>query len=268
MEKIKVAMADDNAKFLEELVCRVEEDPACEVVGFAGDGESICKIIRDKQPDVVTLDIIMPRMDGFGVMDDILGDESIKKQPSFLVVSAVGTERIAQDAFEHGADFYYRKPVDHAILLNRIRKQGRLDLEEQMPGRNILREETSFYMSGNAETDVTGILHELSIPPNIKGYHYLRDAILLAVEDPRKKEALFRGLYSEVAAKWETTANRVERSIRHAIDVSWQRGRMGLLDRMFGYTFDRRKDKPTNAEFIAFISDKLSLEYKIALSKE
>lgn len=137
-----------------------------------------------------------------------------------------------------------------------------------MPGRNVLREETSFYMTGNPASDVTGILHELSIPANIKGYHYLRDAILLAVEDPRKKDGLYSKLYTEVADKWETTANRVERSIRHAIDVSWQRGRMSLLDRMFGYTFDRRKDKPTNAEFIAFISDKLSLEYKIALSNQ
>jgi len=268
MEKIKVAMADDNVKFLEELVERVGEDPGCEVVGTAVDGEAVCRIIREQKPDVVTLDIIMPHMDGFGVLDTILGDESIKDPPSFVVVSAVGTDQVAQDAFEHGADYYFRKPVDPAILMSRIRKLGRRELEDQMPGRNVLREETSFYMTGNPASDVTGILHELSIPANIKGYHYLRDAILLAVEDPRKKDGLYSKLYTEVADKWETTANRVERSIRHAIDVSWQRGRMSLLDRMFGYTFDRRKDKPTNAEFIAFISDKLSLEYKIALSNQ
>lgn len=260
MEKLNVAIADDNEKMVEVLGQIIEEDKDLELVGKAHNGEEICNIIREKEPDVVVLDIIMPKMDGLAVMEKFANDKSLKKIPSFIVVSAVGQERITENAFNLGADYYILKPFDNQMLLNRIKHVRRAgERRIRQIGRQPERTEDNPVPVRNLETDVTNIIHEIGVPAHIKGYQYLRDAIILSVND---MEMLNSILYPTIAKKHQTTASRVERAIRHAIEVAWSRGKMDTIDELFGYTVSTGKGKPTNSEFIALIADKIRLEYK------
>ena len=252
MDKLNVAIADDNTKMADMLGQMIEEDKDLELVGKAHNGEEICNIIKDKEPDVVILDIIMPKMDGLSVMEKFSHDTSGSKVPVFIVVSAVGQERITEDAFSLGADYYVLKPFDNTMLLNRIkhiRRPNIAEKRERKPERNL-------------ETDVTNIIHEIGVPAHIKGYQYLRDAIILSVNDMEMLNSITKILYPTIAKRHQTTPSRVERAIRHAIEVAWSRGKMDTIDELFGYTVSTGKGKPTNSEFIALIADKIRLEYK------
>lgn len=182
MEKLNVAIADDNEKMVEVLGQIIEEDKDLELVGKAHNGEEICNIIREKEPDVVVLDIIMPKMDGLAVMEKFANDKSLKKIPSFIVVSAVGQERITENAFNLGADYYILKPFDNQMLLNRIKHVRRASERRiRQIGRQPERTEDNPVPVRNLETDVTNIIHEIGVPAHIKGYQYLRDAIILSL---------------------------------------------------------------------------------------
>ena len=263
MEKLNVAVADDNERMVEVLGQIIEEDKDLELVGKAHNGEEICKIIREKEPDVVLLDIIMPKMDGLAVMEQFVHSSNLKKIPAFIVVSAVGKERITEDAFSLGADYYVLKPFDNRMLLNRI-KHVRIIGEKKYReiNRQPAKQEESSAALGNLETDVTNIIHEIGVPAHIKGYQYLRDAIILSVNDMEMLNSITKILYPTIAKKHQTTSSRVERAIRHAIEVAWSRGKMDTIDALFGYTVSTGKGKPTNSEFIALIADKIRLEYK------
>ncbi len=263
MEKLNVAIADDNEKMVEILGRMIEEDKDLTLVGKARNGEEICNIIREKEPDVVVLDIIMPKMDGLTVMEKCSHDHNIRKHPAFIIVSAVGQERITEDAFNLGADYYMLKPFDNQVLLNRI-KHSRRGSERRMrePVHQVAREEPASYGTHDLEADVTNIIHEIGVPAHIKGYQYLRDAIILAVNDMEMLNSITKILYPTIAKKHQTTPSRVERAIRHAIEVAWSRGKMDTIDALFGYTVSTGKGKPTNSEFIALIADKIRLEYK------
>lgn len=264
MEKLNVAIADDNEKMVEILGRMIEEDKDLTLVGKAHNGEEICNIIKEREPDVVVLDIIMPKMDGLTVMENCQHDHMLKKTPAFIVVSAVGQERITEDAFSLGAEYYMLKPFDKQVLLNRIknlrRRSDRRIRENVRP--SVAREEQGAYGTRNLETDVTNIIHEIGVPAHIKGYQYLRDAIILAVNDIEMLNSITKVLYPTIAKKHQTTPSRVERAIRHAIEVAWSRGKMDTIDALFGYTVSTGKGKPTNSEFIALIADKIRLEYK------
>ena len=263
MEKLNVEIADDNEKMLEILGRVIVEDKDLTLVGKAHNGEEICSIIREKEPDVVILDIIMPKMDGLTVMEQFSHDSAVKKTPSFIVVSAVGQERITEDAFNLGADYYMLKPFDNQVLLNRIkqlRRSGERRVRE--PVRQAVKEEAAVYGARNLEADVTNVIHEIGVPAHIKGYQYLRDAIILSVNDMEMLNSITKILYPTIAKKHQTSPSRVERAIRHAIEVAWSRGKMDTIDALFGYTVSTGKGKPTNSEFIALIADKIRLEYK------
>ena len=264
MEKLNVAVADDNERMVEVLGQIIEEDADLKLVGKAHNGEELCNLIQEKEPDVVVLDIIMPKMDGLAVMEHFAHDSKLKKIPSFIVVSAVGKERITEDAFSLGADYYVLKPFDNKMLLNRIkhvRRAGERRFREI--SRQPQKTETNNPMTmGNLETDVTNIIHEVGVPAHIKGYQYLRDAIILSVNDMEMLNSITKILYPTIAKKHQTTSSRVERAIRHAIEVAWSRGKMDTIDELFGYTVSTGKGKPTNSEFIALIADKIRLEYK------
>ena len=263
MEKLNVAVADDNEKMVEILGQIIEEDKDLELVGKAHNGEEICKIIREKEPDVVVLDIIMPKMDGLAVMEQFVHSSNLKKIPAFIVVSAVGKERITEDAFSLGADYYVLKPFDNRMLLNRIKHVRSIGEKKYREiNRQPAKQEESSVALGNLETDVTNIIHEIGVPAHIKGYHYLRDAIILSVNDMEMLNSITKILYPTIAKKHQTTSSRVERAIRHAIEVAWSRGKMDTIDALFGYTVSTGKGKPTNSEFIALIADKIRLEYK------
>ncbi len=263
MEKLNVAIADDNEKMVEILGQMIEEDKDLTLVGKAHNGEEICNIIKEKEPDVVILDIIMPKVDGLSVMEKFSHDSSIKKTPAFIVVSAVGQERITEDAFNLGADYYMLKPFDNQMLLNRIKHIRRIgEKRAREVSRQAVREEQGTYSGGNLEADVTNVIHEIGVPAHIKGYQYLRDAIILSVNDMEMLNSITKILYPTIAKKHQTTPSRVERAIRHAIEVAWSRGKMDTIDELFGYTVSTGKGKPTNSEFIALIADKIRLEYK------
>ena len=263
MEKLNVAIADDNEKMVEVLSKIIDQDEELKLVGKAHNGEEICNIIKEKQPDVVVLDIIMPKVDGLSVMERFSHDENLKKVPSFIVVSAVGQERITEDAFDLGADYFMLKPFDNKMLLNRIkhiRRAGERRVREMNRPRQ--KEEENTYNSGNLETDVTDIIHEIGVPAHIKGYQYLRDAIIMSVDNREVINSITKVLYPTIAKMNKTTPSRVERAIRHAIEVAWSRGKMDTIDELFGHTIHTGKGKPTNSEFIALIADKIRLEYK------
>lgn len=263
MERLNVAIADDNEKMMQMLGMLISNDKDLELVGQANNGDEILDIIKKKTPDVVLLDIIMPKLDGLSVMEKVHNDADIRKKPSFIIVSAVGQDRITENAFHLGADYYILKPFDHPMLLNRIKSlRMRRELKGKMvkPGKSM--EEKIPYIERSLETDVTNIIHEIGVPAHIKGYQYLRDAIIMCVSDIEMLNSITKILYPSIAKRHQTTPSRVERAIRHAIEVAWSRGKMDTIDELFGYTVNNGKGKPTNSEFIALIADKIRLEYK------
>lgn len=266
MEKLTVAIAEDNELMLGLLEDIVANDKELDVIGTARNGEDIYKIIREEEPDVVLLDIIMPKLDGLGVLDKVNQDKTIKKMPTFIMVSAIGQDRVTEDAFNLGADYYIMKPFDEKIIISRIKRTRKVEQEKKieiMPTFASKQEKKPEKTEEDLETDVTEIIHEVGVPAHIKGYQYLRDAIVMSVKDMDMLNSITKILYPTIAKKYQTTPSRVERAIRHAIEVAWSRGRMDTLDEMFGYTINRGKGKPTNSEFIALITDRIRLDYKI-----
>ncbi len=262
MEKLNIAIADDNERMVQLLDHIVSSDEELEVVGKAGNGEELIEIIREKKPDVVLLDIIMPKLDGLTVMDRVNHDQSLKR-PAFIVISAVSQEKMTEDAFELGADYYILKPFDNDMVVNRIKKvRGRHQKTYAKTKKISSYENNKEYMEHNLEADVTNIIHEVGVPAHIKGYQYLRDAIIMSVNDMEMLNSITKILYPTIAKRHQTTPSRVERAIRHAIEVAWSRGKMDTIDELFGYTVSNGKGKPTNSEFIALIADKIRLEYK------
>jgi len=263
MEKLNIAIADDNALMVQLLDQIVSSDEELRVVGKAGNGEELIEIIREKKPDVVLMDIIMPKLDGLAVLDRVNHEPDIKK-PAFIVISAVGQEKTTEDAFDLGADYYILKPFDRETVLKRI-KRARVRRSGFAAARIKAAETTSDgreYTERNLETDVANIIHEVGVPAHIKGYQYLRDAIIMSVTDMEMLNSITKILYPTIAKQHQTTPSRVERAIRHAIEVAWSRGKMDTIEELFGYTVSGGKGKPTNSEFIALIADKIRLEYK------
>lgn len=254
MEQVNVAIADDNERILDLLEEIINMDKELHVVGKAKNGEEMCQIIRNKQPDVVLLDLIMPKMDGLTVMEKINQDKNVQKRPDFIVVTAVGQERITEDAFNRGANYYIMKPFNNEMLLNRI-KTVRRPVRSCEKRNDELSSQVPYIREGDLENRVTNLLHEIGIPAHIKGYHYLRDSIIMAVQDMDVLNAITKVLYPTVAKRYQTTSSRVERAIRHAIEVAWNRGKLDTLDELFGYTVSTGKGKPTNSEFVALIAD-------------
>lgn len=263
MERLNVAIVDDNENMVRLLSDIVRTDDELELIGTANDGEEACEMIRIKQPDVVLLDIVMPKLDGLAVMEKVKKDKNIKKHPNYIIVSAIGQEDITEDAFRKGADYYIMKPFDNDMIVDRIkmiktkqhhtRKQQRQVDDIQLKKKQLTRH--------NLENDVTNMIHEIGVPAHIKGYQYLRESIVISVLEMDMLNSVTKMLYPAIAKKYQTTPSRVERAIRHAIEVAWSRGKMDTIDELFGYTINTGKGKPTNSEFIALIADRVRLRY-------
>jgi len=267
MNKLNVAIADDNERMVEMLNVMIRNENGMEIVGTAGNGEDAVEMIRKEAPDVVLLDLIMPKMDGLGVLEKVRKDKSLKKIPDFIVISAIGQESVTEDAFALGANYYLMKPFNNELLLGRLRS-----IQNKTEGKlgpvKVCGESRQKYTceQGDLESDVTNMIHEIGVPAHIKGYQYLRDAIMMSVKDMEMLNSVTKVLYPTIAKNHQTTPSRVERAIRHAIEVAWSRGKMDTIDELFGYTVSIGKGKPTNSEFIALISDKIRLEYKTKIS--
>lgn len=263
MEKLNVAIADDNERMVQLLDEIVTSDEDLQVVGTAKNGVEAYEIIKHKQPDVVLLDIVMPKLDGLALLEKVKKDKSIRKCPSFIIISAVGQDRITEDAFNLGADYYIMKPFDNDMIINRIKSTRVLRGMNAVESKKVgAYEKKSSAKPEDLESKVTNIIHEIGVPAHIKGYQYLREAIIMSVNDIEMLNSITKILYPTIAKKYQTTASRVERAIRHAIEVAWSRGKMDTIDELFGYTINNGKGKPTNSEFIALIADRIRLEYK------
>lgn len=270
-EKITVLLADDNAEFSNTLISYLEQQDDMEVIGIARDGKQAYDMIANTKPDVVLLDVIMPHLDGLGVLEKIYSSD-LEKTPIFIMLSAVGQDKITQKAINLGAQYYVVKPFDIELLIKRIRE---VKYYQPTGTRNnfMMRETKQKYIEidnvdkkdqSNLEALVTNIIHEVGVPAHIKGYQYLREAIMMVVQDIDVINQITKQLYPDIAKKYQTTPSRVERAIRHAIEVAWGRGQSDMVESMFNYTVSAARGKPTNSEFIAMIADKLRLELKTA----
>ena len=261
MGVLNVAIADDNERMVEILDNIVKKDEDIHIVGKANNGEDVYHMIKEKEPDVVLLDLIMPKLDGLSVMERINKDHTIKKHPKFIVISAIGQEGITEDAFNLGAHYYIMKPFDNDMVLSRVRS-----IKNYMgvtSARTLFSPVQEIGTMENLENDVTDMIHEVGVPAHIKGYQYLRDAIMMVIKEPEMLNSITKILYPTIAKRNQTTPSRVERAIRHAIEVAWSRGNMDIINSLFSYTVSTGKGKPTNSEFIALISDKIRLQNKM-----
>lgn len=265
MSVVNVAIAEDNPQAMSLLNNMLIEEKGFHIVGTADNGEDAYHMILKTEPQLVLLDVIMPKMDGISVMEKIRQEKSVRRQPSFIIVTAAGSEQVTSEAFRLGASYFIMKPFDRSLTMEKIRKVCE-DRNHHSGSRGMGRigayMDKQEYMRQNLEHDVTVMLHEIGIPAHIKGYQYLRDAIAISVEEEDMLVSVTKVLYPTIAKRHNTTASRVERAIRHAIEVAWTRGRLDTIHEIFGYTINNGKGKPTNSEFIALISDKIRLDYK------
>lgn len=260
MGEIKIAIVDDNKDFCEILEQYLSGQEDFHVVGKAYNGNSALEMIQEKDIDLVVLDIIMPHLDGIGVLEN-MSVMDLKKRPKIIILTTLGQEATTQRSIELGADYYILKPFDLEVLSTRIRQlfEGLTVREKNVmyqgqPGRTSPK---------NMDVEVTRIIHQMGVPAHIKGYQYLRDAILFVIEDVSLLGAVTKELYPMIAEKYVTTASRVERAIRHAIELAWDRGNVEMMTKFFGYTINIQRGKPTNSEFIAMVADKLRMNVKV-----
>ena len=250
MENIKrIVVADTGTEFRKSVVRTLNDEPGLRVIGETGDGSELLHMVRDLQPDAVVMELVLTGgMDGLDVLEEFA---QLQSRPRVLILSSYMKGSMVDTAAAKGADFYMTKPCRISSVGERLRQimaPGGLEPEQDD--------------TATLEAQVTAIIHEVGVPAHIKGYQYLREAIIIAVNDMDVINAVTKVLYPEVAKRFGTTASRVERAIRHAIEVAWDRGDLETLQKYFGYTVSNAKGKPTNSEFIAMIADRLVLEMR------
>ena len=250
-ENIKIIIADDNKNFSENLEQFLESNEDMTVVGMTNNGLDALKMVEELEPDILILDLILPRLDGLGVLNHLNG---MTHRPKVIISTAMGQENMTQEAVRLGIDYFLLKPYDFQTISMRIHQLAGGGMAVTPPAAS----------AGNYDVEVTSILHQMGVPAHIKGYQYLRDAIVFVIEDINLLGAVTKELYPMIAEKYNTTASRVERAIRHGIELSWDRGNIDLMNKYFGYTIDVERGKPTNSEFIAMIADKLKMANRLA----
>lgn len=261
MKKIKVCLVDDNRELIGLLEDYISEQDDMEVIGVAYNGQECLSILKDKDPDVLVLDIIMPHLDGLAVLSQL---KEMKKEnyPNVIMLTAFGQEDVTKKAVDLGAAYFILKPFDMENLVNHIRQvSGQASSFTNRSSSSSMRLQRD-NKPANLDASITSIIHEIGVPAHIKGYLYLREAISMVYKDIELLGSITKVLYPDIAKKYNTTASRVERAIRHAIEVAWSRGNIDSISSLFGYTVSMTKAKPTNSEFIAMVADKLRLEHK------
>ena len=244
-----VMIADSAEEFCTQLTAALKAAGGFQVIGTATDGERAIRMINEKKPEILVLDLMLSKQDGLSVLGAISAQE---RRPVTLATSRFVSDYVASSAAALGVRYLMMKPCDMQALVERLSSLRVGESPKQVAGRS----------STSIESLVTGVIHEIGVPAHIKGYQYLREAIIIAVEDMDVINAITKVLYPQVAKTFQTTPSRVERAIRHAIEVAWDRGDLDTLQRFFGYTVNSTKGKPTNSEFIALIADKLQLQLK------
>ncbi|MCB8816484.1 sporulation transcription factor Spo0A [Desulfosporosinus shakirovi] len=274
---IRVLLADDNREFVEVVKEYIERQEDMSLVGVAYHGNEALELISREEPHVVLLDIIMPHLDGLGVLEKL---QNTSLRPKIIILTAFGQESMTQRAVSLGANYYILKPFDLDILGKRIRQlqddfsssvniasnSGTVSNRNSVLNANSNSSSSSQISTGilpstskNLEVEVTRMIHQMGVPAHVKGYQYLRDAIVNVVSDVSLLGAVTKELYPMIAVKYQTTPSRVERAIRHAIELAWDRGNVDFMNRFFGYTINVDRGKPTNSEFVAMVADKLRM---------
>ena len=246
-----VIIADNTEEFCSALSSALQRSDGFQIVGTANDGEQAIRMVTERKPNILVLDMMLAKKDGISVLKAI---STMQPRPVVLATSGFITDYVASAAANLGVRYLMLKPCDMSALVERL---------EEIRGGESQRQPANRHTGQTSiETMVTNIIHEIGVPAHIKGYQYLREAIIIAVEDMDVINAITKVLYPQVAKTFQTTPSRVERAIRHAIEVAWDRGDLDTLQRFFGYTVSNTKGKPTNSEFIALIADKLQLQLK------
>ncbi len=253
--RIKVLIADSDKDFcilLQDILAKQEN---VEILETADDGIKALEAIENRKPDVIVMDLLLPGLDGLSVIRR--AEESIADvRPVFFIVSAFCSDETTAECAALGVNYFLRKPVDMNSLAERIQQATKPGFLQNQPNQ-AMDEDLEI------ELRVTNIIHEIGVPAHIKGYQYLREAIMMTVKDMEAINAITKILYPTVAKRYKTTSSRVERAIRHAIEVAWDRGDVETLQNFFGYTVSGVKGKPTNSEFISMIADRLRLQMKV-----
>lgn len=260
MSNITVCVADDNRELVHLLEEYINNEEDIKVIGRAYNGQECLEILQNTPPDVLILDIIMPHLDGLAVLEK-MNSLNLVKKPNIIMLTAFGQEDVTKKAVELGASYYLLKPFDMDILVNKIRDVAKIGAETDRKSldTNQMRQDNT---PMNLDASITSIIHEIGVPAHIKGYMYLREAITLVYHDIELLGTVTKVLYPDIAKSFNTTPSRVERAIRHAIEVAWGRGNIESISKMFGYTVNVSKSKPTNSEFIAMVADKLRIEHR------
>lgn len=261
-EIIKVLIADGDCDNIANQITELNQhntNENLEIVHKTCDGESVFSLVCQHKPNVLLLDVFISNVDGIEIVEQIRSKEELDNV-KIIFLSTVGSPRIINMAFSLGADYYIMKPYSTEILYKRILQLG-LKADEN----DIKFDSGYMHEMGeqNIENDVTEIIREIGIPAHIKGYQYIREGIMMSIKDVNMLNYITKLLYPSIAKKYKTTSSSVERAIRHAIEVAWGRGKIDVIENMFGYTVSAGKGKPTNSEFIALIADKLRIEYKM-----
>lgn len=278
---LRIIIADNNVQDRESKE-RSMREMGMEVLLSTGNGSKALEAIREKRPDVVVMDMILPGIDGIGILEEVNRGDMIARRPVFVIETALRMENLVNEAMKAGADYYMMKPVSNTMLMKRIfqlmeRQEGKdyappipAKAENgmggevsQIPARGTgTAQQEGYRFSGDLEMDVTNILLEIGIPAHIKGYQYIREGIIMSFYDRNMLHYITKFLYPSIAQKYKTTSSSVERTIRHAIEIAWRRGNLETLEEFFGNTVCAGKGKPTNSEFMALLTDKLRLEYR------
>ena len=252
MDKITtVLIADSSEEFGSQLAAALQRSQGFGVVGTATDGEQVLRMLSERKVDALVLDLMLPKRDGISILKAVA---AMEHGPVTLATSGFVTDYVASTAAGLGVRYLMLKPCDIDAVVERLEEMRLSSVPAGATSRRVDK--------NNIETMVTNIIHEIGVPAHIKGYQYLREAIIIAVNDMDVINAITKVLYPQVAKTFQTTPSRVERAIRHAIEVAWDRGDLDTLQRFFGYTVNSAKGKPTNSEFIALIADKLQLQLK------
>ena len=270
-KKLKIFIVDGDVSEAEELENKLQGE--FDIVETALDGIKAIDGILNKKPDVVLIDIMLPYIDGIGVIEKCRECMEYEQLPVFIVLTSIGTEKLIECVNHMDIDYCMMRPFKNEVLSHRIKQVAKI---KGLDHRVIQREKEKNFKKSNQTTvidyefhmkqDVTKIIRDLGIPAHIKGYQYIREGIIMAIEDINMMNYITKLLYPTIAKKYKTTSSSVERAIRHAIEVAWSRGKVELLEEMFGYTISAGKGKPTNSEFIALIADKLRLDYHMNAS--
>ncbi len=261
---ISVVIADGNESFANSVKDYLKEQEGIEVKAVATNGRDAYEKILETKPDVLLMDMIMPYVDGLGVLKKIK-NASLEKEPVVMMLSGIYHQHAMEQATALGANYYMIKPVELESLTDRIREFSGKGLNVNV-AENARRQIKEFYSDYEIERIVTDIIHDIGVPAHIKGYHFIRSGIIMAINDMEVINHITKQLYPDLAKMYKTTPSRVERAIRHSIEVAWNRGYNETAQKLFGYSISSDKGKPTNSEFIAMIADHIKLKINRSVS--